>query len=49
MLSSAGRQVDAQQCKELGITTYLSKPIKQSELLNAILDALHGRSEPAGL
>ena len=23
---------------ELGITTYLSKPIKQSELLNAILD-----------
>ena len=33
MLSSAGLQRDAARCRELGIATYLTKPVKQSELL----------------
>jgi PAS domain S-box-containing protein len=36
MLTSAGRRGDAARCRELDITAYLTKPIKQSELLNAI-------------
>jgi PAS domain S-box-containing protein len=37
MLSSADRRNNAARCRELGITTYLTKPIKRAELLNAIL------------
>src|SRR5437870_2162713 len=40
MLSSAGQPEDAVRCRKLGIATYLVKPIKQSELLDAILTAL---------
>jgi PAS domain S-box-containing protein len=40
MLSSAGQPGDAARCRELGITTYLTKPIKQSDLLDAILTVL---------
>jgi signal transduction histidine kinase/CheY-like chemotaxis protein len=40
MLSSADRQGDAARCRELGIARYLTKPIKQSELLDAILAIL---------
>jgi PAS domain S-box-containing protein len=40
MLSSAGQAGDAGRCRELGISTYLAKPIKQSDLLDAILTAL---------
>jgi CheY-like chemotaxis protein len=47
MLSSAGRPGDAGRCKELGISRYLTKPIKQSELLDALLDALHFAPERA--
>jgi two-component system, sensor histidine kinase and response regulator len=43
MLSSAGSFGDASRCRELGITTYLTKPIKQSELLDAIMTALGAR------
>ena len=42
MLSSAGRPEDARLCQELGISHCLTKPIKQSDLLNAmgmLLDA----------
>src|SRR5207248_1593225 len=39
MLSSAGRPEDPARCSKLGISTYLTKPIKQSELLDAILAA----------
>jgi CheY-like chemotaxis protein/HPt (histidine-containing phosphotransfer) domain-containing protein len=39
MLSSAGRPGDAGQCRRAGIATYLTKPVKQSELLDAILTA----------
>jgi two-component system, sensor histidine kinase and response regulator len=46
MLSSAGQSADQQCCRELGITTYLTKPVKQSELLNGILRALDSQAEP---
>src|SRR6185369_6011732 len=46
MLSSAGQSSDQQCCRELGITTYLTKPVKQSELLNGILRALDSQAEP---
>jgi CheY-like chemotaxis protein/nitrogen-specific signal transduction histidine kinase/HPt (histidine-containing phosphotransfer) domain-containing protein len=40
MLSSADRPGDAEQCRKLGVSAYLQKPIKQSELLDAIVLAL---------
>ena len=40
MLSSSGQPEDVARCRELGIVGYLTKPIRQSELLNAILSAL---------
>ena len=40
MLSSGDQPGDAAQCRALGITTYLQKPIKQSELLDAIVVTL---------
>ncbi|MFY9584917.1 MAG: MHYT domain-containing protein [Candidatus Acidiferrales bacterium] len=40
MLTSAGLRGDAARCRELGVAAYLTKPIKQSELLQAILLAL---------
>ncbi len=40
MLTSAGQRGDAARCRELGIAVYLIKPIRQSELLEAIQAAL---------
>jgi CheY-like chemotaxis protein/nitrogen-specific signal transduction histidine kinase len=40
MLTSAGQRGDAARCRELGIAAYLIKPIRQSELLDAILTTL---------
>jgi two-component system, sensor histidine kinase and response regulator len=40
MLTSAGQAGDARRCRELGIAAYLSKPISQAELLEAIAGAL---------
>ena len=40
MLSSSDRGENAQRCREVGIATYLTKPVKQSELLDAIVTAL---------
>ncbi len=40
MLTSIGRLGDAARCRELGIAAYLVKPIRQSDLLDAILMAL---------
>ena len=40
MLSSAGQRGDARRCRELGVTAYLTKPVRQAELLDAILTAL---------
>jgi CheY-like chemotaxis protein len=41
MLTSGGPASDAARCRELGIMSYLTKPIKQSELLNAICTVFH--------
>ena len=40
MLTSAGQPEDVDRCRELGISAYLMKPVKQSELLDTILTAL---------
>ncbi len=40
MLTSCGQRGDVARCRELGIAVYLIKPIRQSELLEAILAAL---------
>lgn len=40
MLTSGDRTEDADRCQQLGVALRLMKPIKQSELYEAILDAL---------
>jgi len=40
MLTSAGQRGDAARCREIGIEAYLSKPAKQSDLLDAIMSSL---------
>ena len=45
MLSSAGQHVDRSRCEQLGISRYLLKPVRQSELLDALLTATAGRGE----
>jgi signal transduction histidine kinase/CheY-like chemotaxis protein/ligand-binding sensor domain-containing protein len=40
MLTSAGERGDGARCRALGVTAYLTKPIRQSELLDAILTSL---------
>ena len=46
MLSSADRGGELARCRELGIAAYLRKPVKQSELLDAVLTALGRLAEP---
>ena len=41
MLTSGGHLGDAARCRELGISAYLVKPIRQGELLRAICNALN--------
>jgi PAS domain S-box-containing protein len=40
MLSSSGFRGDSARCRSLGLSAYLTKPVKQSQLLDAILLAL---------
>lgn len=40
MLTSAGHVGDAARCRELGISAYLVKPVRQGELLDSILQVL---------
>jgi len=47
MLSSANRGEDAARCRELGVAAYLSKPVRQSTLLDAIMTSL-GAAASAG-
>ena len=51
MLTSAGHLGDAARCRELGISAYLVKPIRQGELLDAICQLLDktAQKEPAPL
>ena len=46
MLSSAGQRGDAARCREVGISGYLSKPVTQSELREAILTAVGASRTP---
>jgi signal transduction histidine kinase/DNA-binding response OmpR family regulator len=47
MLTSAGHRGDAARCQELGVSAYLLKPIRQSELREAIARVL-GNHEQKG-
>ena len=40
MLTSGERQGDTTRCRELGVASYLTKPLKSSELFNAIVKVL---------
>ena len=40
LLTSIGQRGDAARCREMGISGYLKKPVKQSELLDAVMMAL---------
>ena len=46
MLSSAGQTENSARCQELGIARYLIKPVKQSDLREAILRVLSTVEEP---
>jgi len=45
MFTSGGKRGDAARCRELGIAAYLTKPIRQAELLDAIRLALGKKPE----
>jgi two-component system, sensor histidine kinase and response regulator len=45
MLTSGGRKGDAARCRELGIAAYLIKPVRETELREAILSVLHSRRQ----
>ncbi|HKV05041.1 MAG TPA: response regulator [Candidatus Acidoferrales bacterium] len=45
MLTSAGQRGDAARCQELGVAAYLMKPIRQSELREAIARVLGARNQ----
>jgi len=47
MLSSTGHSSIAGRCRELGLAGCLSKPVKQSELLDVILSALGAQDKSA--
>lgn len=46
MLTSAGHRGDTVRCRELGISTYLLKPVRKTELREAIARALGAQSHP---
>jgi two-component system, sensor histidine kinase and response regulator len=45
MLTSGGQRGDAQRCGELGIAAYLLKPVRQTELREAIIQVLSSRRD----
>jgi signal transduction histidine kinase/CheY-like chemotaxis protein len=45
LLTSAGRRGDAARCEELGIVAYVTKPVRQSELLEVISRILGAREQ----
>ncbi len=49
MLTSAGHRGDAARCQELGVSAYLLKPIRQSELREAIAQALGAREHQGAI
>jgi PAS domain S-box-containing protein len=49
MLTSSGHRGEAARCQELGITAYLLKPIRQSELREAIARVLGAREQKGAI
>jgi len=49
MLTSAGHRGDAARCHELGVAAYLLKPIRQSELREAIALVLGARNQKGAI
>ena len=49
MLTSAGHRGDAVRCQELGVAAYLMKPIRQSELREAIARVLGAREQKGAI
>ncbi|HEV2425791.1 MAG TPA: response regulator [Terriglobia bacterium] len=45
MLSSGGQRGDGARCRELGVSAYLTKPVGESELLEAVRRVLASRRE----
>ena len=45
VLTSGDRRRDAERCREMGIAACLSKPIKHSDLMDAIMSALGSRTD----
>lgn len=45
MLSSSGEYGDVSRCRDLGVSSYLTKPVTQSRLLDSILSALSADKE----
>jgi PAS domain S-box-containing protein len=48
MLASVGMRGDAGRCRELGIAGYLTKPVEQDELIEAICSIYGARAEDGG-
>lgn len=49
MLSSSDLSSDAEQCRQLGIETYVVKPVRQTELYDALCAAIRKLSAPVRL
>jgi two-component system sensor histidine kinase/response regulator len=49
MLTSAGHRGDGARCQELGVAAYLLKPIRQSELREAIARVLGARTQEGAI
>jgi CheY-like chemotaxis protein len=49
MLTSAGHRGDGARCQELGVAAYLLKPIRQSELREAIARVLGAREQKGAI
>jgi PAS domain S-box-containing protein len=47
LLTSVGQHGDAQEAEKLGIAAYLTKPVKQSELYDALAAVMGARAEQA--
>ncbi|MHB8054888.1 MAG: response regulator [Candidatus Aminicenantales bacterium] len=48
MLSSSGFRGDSTRCRDLGLAAYLTKPVKQSLLLDAVMMSLGDKEESSG-
>ena len=47
MLSSAAQVEDTERCRELGITVWITKPVRQSELFDAVMSSLGTAHAPS--